>query len=60
MPRVVPEALAAVMLTPGAVMSGLIASSRRGPRLEKEASASSPSTAPTVSAELAAPGEPTV
>ncbi len=56
----VPAALAAAMPTPGAVMSGLIASSRRGPRLEKDASASLPSTAPTVSAEVAAPGEPTV
>ncbi len=47
-----------MMFTPGAVISGLIAKSslRRGPRLENEAILSAESTAPTVSAEVAAPG----
>lgn len=58
---VVPDARAATMPTPGAVTSGLTAASpRRGPRLEKEARESSRSTAPTVSAASAAPGDPTV
>ena len=49
------------MSTPGAVMSGLMAPSpMRGPTLEKSASWSSRSTAPTVSAASALPGEPTV
>ena len=56
-----PAARAAGISTPGAVTSGFIAPSpRRGPRLEKYASLSLPSTAPTVSASDAAPGEPTV
>ena len=58
---VVPAARAATMSTPGAVISGLRPRSpRRGPRLEKSASWSSRSTAPTVSALGAAPGVPTV
>ena len=53
--------LAATMSTPGAVMSGLSAASpTRGPRLEKSARLSDLSTAPTVSAASALPGEPTV
>ncbi|MGY3680215.1 hypothetical protein ACVWXU_003838 [Streptomyces sp. TE33382] len=56
-----PGAAAAVMSTPGAVTSGLMAPSpMRGPRLEKSASTSLSSTAPTVSAASALPGEPTV
>src|SRR6478752_5389703 len=48
---------AAVMSTPGAEMSGLSAPLFvSGPVLEKEASASCLSTAPTVSADAAAPG----
>ena len=51
---------AAVMSTPGAVMSGLRAESpMRGPRLEKSANCSCLVTAPTVSASSALPGEPT-
>jgi hypothetical protein len=57
----VPAARAATISTPGAVTSGLIAwSSARGPRLENGATSSASSTAPTVSAELAAPGVDTV
>ena len=57
----VPAARAATMSTPGAVMSGFTARSpTRGPRLENGANASSRSTAPTVSALVALPGEPTV
>lgn len=49
------------MSTPGAVISGLSPSStKRGPRLEKSASWSLRSTAPTVRAASAAPGVPTV
>jgi hypothetical protein len=48
------------MSTPGAVMSGLIAPSRRGPRLEKLASASDLLTAPTASASSALAGVPIV
>ena len=49
------------MPTPGAVTSGLTAPSpSRGPRLEKPARESSRSTAPTVSAASAVPGEPMV
>ena len=60
-PMVVPAARAPTMLTPGATMSGLIARlPGRGPRLEKNASRSRPSTAPTVRAAVAAPGEETV
>ncbi len=55
------EDFAATMSTPGAVMSGLTAPSPvRGPRLENTARLSSRSTAPTVSAASALPGEPTV
>src|SRR5216683_4272162 len=55
------ELHAPVMPTPGAVMSGLSASSpSRGPLLEKEAMLSLLSTAPTVSAESASPGDPSV
>ena len=51
---------AAVMSTPGAVMSGLMAESpMRGPRLENSANSSFLVTAPTVSASSALPGEPT-
>src|SRR5579859_2475192 len=58
-PRLVPAARAPVMLTPGAVTSGLIAKVvSTGPRLEKNASRSWPSTAPTDSAALAAAGDP--
>ncbi len=54
-----PGAAAAVMSTPGAVTSGLMASSpTRGPVEEKSASLSLPSTAPTVRAASALPGEP--
>ena len=50
-----------MMSTPGALTSGLRPPLRTsGPRLEKEAMASSSSTAPTVSASLADPGELTV
>ncbi|GAA4941961.1 hypothetical protein GCM10023238_04670 [Streptomyces heliomycini] len=57
-PIAVPPARAATMSTPGAVMSGLTASSpTRGPRLEKEAIRSDLSTAPTVGAASALPGE---
>jgi hypothetical protein len=60
-PREVPVARAATMSTPGAVMSGFMAKSpKRGPRLEKSASRSWTSTAPTVRAEVAAPGVSTV
>lgn len=56
-----PDGMAAVVSTPGAVTSGLTAPSpTRGPRLEKPASLSWSSTAPTVSAASALPGEPTV
>lgn len=52
---------AARMPTPGAVISGLIASSRnRGPRLENQATVSVGSTAPTVRAASAEPGLVTV
>jgi hypothetical protein len=48
------------MSTPGATISGFTpASPRRGPRLEKLASAPVLVEAPTVSADAAAPGEPT-
>ncbi len=54
-----PLAAAAVMSTPGAVTSGLMAPSpARGPVEEKSASLSLSSTAPTVSAASALPGEP--
>ncbi|MGY3060769.1 hypothetical protein ACVWZD_005014 [Streptomyces sp. TE3672] len=57
----VPLAAAAVMSTPGPVMSGLTAPSpMRGPTLEKSAIWSSSSTAPTVSAASALPGDATV
>jgi hypothetical protein len=60
-PSDVPAARAAMMSTPGAVMSGLIAKSPvRGPRPENPARTSDLSTAPTVSAWLAAPGLVTV
>ncbi len=60
-PRVVPAARAAVMSWPGATMSGLTAKSPiRGPRLEKSLRASCLVVLPTVSAESAMPGEPTV
>ena len=60
-PMIVPAARAAMMSTPGAVISGLRpASPSRGPRLEKSARPSLRSTAPTVSADAAAPGVPTV
>ncbi len=60
-PMAVPAARAATVPTPGAAMSGLKAPSpNRGPRLEKEAISSSRSTAGTVSASSAAPGNPTV
>ncbi|CAM5583049.1 hypothetical protein SGRIM128S_06107 [Streptomyces griseomycini] len=53
-----PFAEAAVMSTPGAVTSGLMAPSpTRGPVEEKSASPSLPSTAPTVRAASALPGE---
>lgn len=56
----VPAARAAVMATPGAAMSGLAAPSPiRGPRLENVAIASFLSTAATVSASSAEPGETT-
>ena len=56
-----PAARAAVTSTPGATTSGLRAPLRkRGPRLEKGAITSWTSTAPTVSAASAAPGEETV
>lgn len=56
-----PAAAAAVIDTPGAVMSGLTALSPvRGPTLEKSAIRSSSSTAPTVRAASALPGEATV
>ncbi len=48
------------MSTPGAVTSGLRAPSMPGPRLEKSASTSLSSTAPTVRAAAALPGEPMV
>src|SRR5688572_30334283 len=49
---------AAVMSTPGAVMSGLRAEfSTTGPRLDRSARASALSTAPTVSADGALPGD---
>ena len=51
------ELFAATICTPGAVRSGLSAPSMRGPRLEKSASSSDLSTAPTVRAESALPGE---
>ncbi len=57
----VPAAAAAVTATPGAVRSGLTAPSPiRGPALENSAIRSSSSTAPTVSAASALPGEATV
>ncbi len=60
-PIVVPAARAATMSTPGAVTSGLTASSPgRGPRPEKSARESSRSTAPTVRAASAAAGDPIV
>src|SRR6185369_11086895 len=50
---------AARMSTPGAVSSGFRPPSpRRGPQLENQARLSLESTAPTVSAAEAAPGEP--
>lgn len=53
----VPPACAAMMSTPGAVRSGLIAwSPSRGPRLENPATWSWSSTAPTVRAASALPG----
>ncbi len=56
-----PAAAAAVIDTPGAVMSGLTALSPvRGPTLEKSAIRSSSSTAPTVRAASALPGDATV
>ncbi len=59
--NVLPGAEAAVMATPGAVRSGLTPlSPTRGPRLEKSASRSDLSTAPTVSAASALPGDSTV
>ena len=51
------ELLAATICHPGAVRSGLSAPSIRGPRLEKDANRSVRSTAPTVSAESALPGD---
>ena len=60
-PSSVPAARAAVTSTPGATTSGLIAPLRkRGPRLENPAITLSMSTAPTVRAASAAPGEVTV
>src|SRR5688572_4420984 len=47
-----------MMSTPGAVRSGLMAPSSVRPRLEKNATCSSRSTAPTVSAAATEPGEP--
>jgi hypothetical protein len=50
-----------MMPAPGAVISGLTAPSpRRGPRLENDVIWSCLSTAPTVSAASAVPGEATV
>ncbi len=52
---------AATMSTPGAVMSGLMTPPpSRGPLLEKSAILLSRSTAPTVNAASALPGDPTV
>ena len=48
------------MLTPGATTFGLMTPLISGPREEKSAIVSVPSTAPTVSADAAAPGEVTV
>ena len=61
-PRSLPSKaeLAARMSTPGAVISGFRAPSTRGPWLEKPATVSEESTAPTVSASVAAPGAPMV
>lgn len=54
-----PPGAAASMSTPGAVTSGLTAPPLiRGPVLEKSASLSARSTAPTVKASSALPGEP--
>ncbi|RPK83889.1 hypothetical protein EES45_05505 [Streptomyces sp. ADI97-07] len=53
-------AFAAMMPTPGAVMSGFSEPSAVGPVLENSAIRSLRSTAPTVSAEAALPGEPIV
>ena len=57
-PIPVPAARPATMSTPGAMTSGFRPPSpMRGPRLENHAVVSLPSTAPTVSAASAAPGE---
>ncbi len=56
-PLVISCERAAVMSTPGAEMSGLIAADpASGPVLENHASSSCLSTAPTVNADAAAPG----
>lgn len=60
-PRLVPAARAATMPTPGAEISGFSDPPLLpGPRLEKSATLSSLSTAPTVSAFAARPGDRTV
>nr|WP_163571746.1 hypothetical protein [Fodinicola feengrottensis] len=60
MPNEVPAARAATMSTPGATTSGFTVAPRPGPRLENSAIWSWLSTAPTVSASSASPGDPMV
>src|SRR5690606_16161715 len=56
-PSPVPAARAATMPAPGATTSGLSCASAPPPRLEYQVTVSSSSTAPTVSADAAMPGE---